>query len=70
MHEGVTMRRDPVAPFPCQVLRTFTGDGRQLSAGDIVDAGSWRHADNLIERRYLRPVADVAPKTRKEAPRG
>jgi hypothetical protein len=51
------------------VLRTFTGDGRQLTAGDIVDVVSWRHADNLIERRYLRPVADT-PKTRKEAPRG
>jgi len=64
------MRRDLSAPFPCQVLRTFTGDGRQLRAGDLVDAATWRHADNLIERRYLRPVADAAPKSRKEAPRG
>lgn len=64
------MRHDPATPFPCQVLRTFTGDGRQLRAGEVVDAAGWRHADNLIERRYLRPVADAAPKSRKEAPRG
>lgn len=64
------MYRDPSSPFPCQVLRTFTGDGRRLSAGEVVDAAGWRHADHLIERRYLRPVADAAPKSRKEAPRG
>ena len=63
------MRRDPSVPYPCRVLRAFVGDGRQLSPGEVVDVADWRHADNLVERRYLRPVAD-APKTRKEAPRG
>lgn len=40
----------------CMVIRPFEAD-RMLQAGEVVDVSGWRLADQLIARRYIRPVA-------------
>lgn len=39
----------------CEVLRAIPGaDGRVYQPGEEVDVTLWKHADKLIDQRYLR----------------
>lgn len=54
----------------CVVLRPFGGDGRILSAGEVIDADAWgeRRTRQLIDQRYLKAEPDKPqPKRAKEA---